>query len=252
MITKQLQFGIIGFPLTHSFSRKYFTEKFMEESINATYSNFEIEDVASLKDILHKNSNLVGLNVTIPHKQNVIPLLSEISDEAKAIGAVNVIKVSRDKDNNFALKGYNSDVYGFVESIRPLLNPEKHKKALVLGTGGASKAIVHGLNKLGISTQIVSRVGNKTSITYQDLDAQIMDECKIIVNCTPLGTYPKVDNAVDIPYEYLTPEHLLYDLVYNPEETLFLKKGKEKGANIKNGAEMLEKQAIKAWEIWNN
>lgn len=249
-MNKQKQYGLIGYPLRHSFSRGFFTEKFLREGIDAMYSNYEIPSVDQLETILEANAHLVGFNVTIPHKENIIPLLSAMSDEAKAIGAVNVVKVTRD-GNSVSLKGYNSDVVGFVNSIKPLLNTEIHKKALVLGTGGASKAVVYGLNGLGIETQLVSRSKLANTITYEELDAQVLKEYKVIVNCSPLGTFPKVDEAPAMPYDLLGTEHLLYDLVYNPAETEFLKRGKAKGAAIKNGAEMLELQAIEAWRIWN-
>lgn len=249
-MSEQKQYGIIGFPLGHSFSRGFFTEKFLREGIDAMYSNYEIPNIDQLQTILDSNTHLVGLNVTIPHKQSIIPLLSAISDEAKAIGAVNVVKVIRNKDE-VSLKGYNSDVVGFINSIKPLLNPDLHRKALVLGTGGASKAIVYGLNKLGIKTQLVSRSKQSDTITYEELDKQLLDEYKVIVNCSPLGTFPNVEEAPAIPYELLSADQLLYDLVYNPAETEFLKRGKAKGAKIKNGAEMLELQAIEAWKIWN-
>lgn len=245
------QFGIIGYPLAHSFSQRYFTNKFEQEDINARYDKFEIKSVDELADILKTNPDLTGLNVTIPHKQAVIPLLTDISDEAKTIGAINVIKVGRDENGNLSLKGYNSDVYGFMNSIRPLLNPAIHTKALVLGTGGGSKAVVYGLNQLGVETQLVSRTKNSDTISYEELDKDIMEQHTVVVNCTPLGTFPNVDEAADIPYHYLTHNHLLYDLVYNPEVTEFAKRGAKYGAQTENGAAMLELQAIKAWEMWN-
>lgn len=249
-MNKQKQYGLIGYPLGHSFSRGFFTEKFLREGIDAMYSNYEIPSVDQLETILETNTHLVGFNVTIPHKESIIPLLSTMSDEAKAIGAVNVVKVTRD-GNSVSLKGYNSDVVGFVNSIKPLLNTEIHRKALVLGTGGASKAVVYGLNGLGIETQLVSRSKLANTITYEELDAQVLKEYKVIVNCSPLGTFPKVEEAPAMPYDLVGTGHLLYDLVYNPAETEFLKRGKVKGATIKNGAEMLELQAIEAWRIWN-
>lgn len=243
------QFGIIGYPLAHSFSQRYFTHKFENENICACYTNFEIDNVTKLKTILADNLDLVGLNVTLPYKQTVMPLLDGLSDEAKAIGAVNVIRVER-RGGETKLIGYNSDVFGFMNSIRPLLK-ESHHKALVLGTGGASKAIVYGLKQLGLDTRLVSRKRSDETIAYEDLDEKWMSAYTVIVNCTPLGTFPDINSAVDIPYHLLTSEHLLYDLVYNPELTEFLKRGQKYGAQIKNGAEMLELQAIKAWEIWN-
>ena len=248
-MNKQKQYGLIGYPLGHSFSSSFFAEKFMFEGIDAMYSNYEIATIDQLKTILELNTHLVGFNVTIPYKEQIIPLLAGISIEAKEIGAVNVVSVHR-VDGKAALFGYNSDVVGFNNSIKPLLK-STHTKALVLGTGGASKAIVYGLKKLGLETQLVSRSKGENTITYEELDERLMNEYKVIVNCSPLGTYPNVDEAPVIPYELLTTEHLLYDLVYNPAETEFLKRGKMKGATIKNGAEMLELQALEAWRIWN-
>ena len=241
-----IKFGIIGFPLGHSFSRGFFTEKFAREGIDAQYLNFEIPDVAMLKDILRENPELRGLNVTLPHKQAVIPLLDELSDEAREIGAVNVIRV---RDGR--LKGFNSDIIGFSESIRPLLQPH-HTKALILGTGGASKAIRVGLSRLGIEWTYVSRTPREGMLTYSTLTPEVMEEYTVIVNCSPVGMFPKVDQAPAIPYELLTPKHLLFDCVYNPEDTLFMKKGREQGAIVKNGLEMLHLQAVASWEFWNS
>lgn len=239
------KYGIIGYPLGHSFSRGFFTEKFAREGIDAQYLNFEIPDVAMLKDVLRENPELRGLNVTLPHKQAVIPLLDELSDEAREIGAVNVIRVRDGK-----LKGFNSDIIGFTESIKPLLKPH-HKKALVLGTGGASKAICVGLTRLGLEWKYVSRMPREGMITYNDITAETLKEYTVVVNCSPVGMYPKVDEAPAIPYEHLTPKHLLFDCVYNPEDTLFLKRGRERGARGKNGLEMLHLQAIASWRFWN-
>ena len=241
-----IKFGIIGFPLGHSFSRGFFTEKFAREGIDAQYLNFEIPDVAMLKDILRENPELRGLNVTLPHKQAVIPLLDELSDEAREIGAVNVIRV---RDGR--LKGFNSDIIGFSESIRPLLQPH-HTKALILGTGGASKAIRVGLSRLGIEWTYVSRTPREEMLTYSTLTPEVMEQYTVIVNCSPVGMFPKVDEAPAIPYELLTPKHLLFDCVYNPEDTLFMKKGREQGAIVKNGLEMLHLQAVASWEFWNS
>ncbi|MDE6685498.1 MAG: shikimate dehydrogenase [Duncaniella sp.] len=246
------RFGLIGYPLGHSFSRKYFNEKFAVEGIDAEYCNFEIPSITELTDIIAKYPYLAGLNVTIPYKQQVIPYLDSLDDEAAAIGAVNVIKVIRDTQdkNKVKLVGYNSDVIGFRESIAPFITGER-KKALILGTGGASKAVYHGLKSLGVEPVFVSRTPREGMLSYGQLTPEVMAERKVIVNSTPVGTYPDVDSFPDIPYGYLTPEHLLYDLVYNPELTSFLKKGAEHGATIKNGHEMLELQAIGAWNIWN-
>lgn len=240
------KYGIIGFPLGHSFSRGFFTEKFARESIDAQYLNFEIPDANMLCEVLHNNPELKGLNVTLPHKQAVIPLLDELSDEAKEIGAVNVIRVRDGK-----LKGFNSDIIGFTESIKPLLKPH-HTKALVLGTGGASKAICVGLTRLGIEWTYVSRTPREGMLTYSDLTAEVMQQYMVIVNCSPVGMFPKTGEAPNIPYELLTPKHLLYDLVYNPEETLFMQKGRAQDAIVKNGLEMLHLQAIASWEFWHS
>lgn len=239
------KYGIIGYPLGHSFSKGFFTEKFARESINAQYLNFEIPDVAMLPDVLRNNPELRGLNVTLPHKQAVIPLLDEMSEEAKEIGAVNVIRVRNGK-----LKGFNSDIIGFTNSIKPLLMPH-HKKALILGTGGASKAIRVGLNRLGIEWTYVSRSPREGMITYEDITAETLQEYTVIVNCSPVGMFPNVAQAPEIPYDCLSDKHLLFDLVYNPEETLFMKKGREQGATVKNGLEMLHLQAIASWDFWN-
>lgn len=243
------EYGLIGYPLAHSFSRQFFTEKFAKEGIDAQYLNFEMPTVDGLKDMINARPALRGLNVTIPHKQAVIPLLDTISEEAREIGAVNVIAIKRGDDAPL-LKGYNADVIGFVRSIRPLLKPW-HKKALVLGTGGASKAIVYGLKRLGVEPVNVSRTPKTGMLGYDDLTEDVMHQYTVIVNCTPLGTWPKTDACPDIPYGLLTDRHLLYDLVYNPALTLFLQRGQERGAAIKNGLEMLHLQALASWDFWN-
>ena len=269
------KYGIIGFPLGHSFSRGFFTEKFAREGIDAQYLNFEIPDVAMLLDVLRDNPELRGLNVTLPYKQAVIPLLDELSDEAREIGAVNVIRV-RPKDppqpslkgrengdvagselppfkggSGWVLKGFNSDIIGFTESIKPLLQ-SWHKKALVLGTGGASKAICVGLKRLGLEWKYVSRTPQEGMIAYSELTPEVMQEYTVIVNCSPVGMFPKVDEAPAIPYELLTPQHLLFDCVYNPEDTLFMQRGRQHGAVVKNGLEMLHLQAVASWDFWNS
>lgn len=251
------EYGLIGFPLGHSFSRKFFIEKFLKEGIDAEYLNFEIPDARMLRDIVRQHPKLQGLNCTIPHKEAIIPLLDEISPEAEKIGAVNVIAIKHDlqgltaeKGDNFRLTGYNSDIIGFVQSIRPLLEPH-HRKALILGTGGASKAVRCGLESLDIEPTFVSRKAKEGQLTYSDITPERLQEYTVIVNCTPVGMFPHVDEAPQLPYEALTSRHLLYDLIYNPEETLFLKKGAQAGATIKNGQEMLELQALASWDFWN-
>ena len=273
-------YGLIGYPLGHSFSRKFFTEKFEKEGIDAQYLNFEIPSIEEFPEIIKNNPELRGLNVTIPYKQQVMPYLDEISEEAKAIGAVNVVRIERpspqpspimgretmrnagNKPDGLPIKGdmseglrgsligYNSDVIGFVESIKPLLKPH-HKKALILGTGGASKAIRYGLEKkLGMKTLFVSRSAREGMITYEEVTAEVLKEYEVIVNCSPVGMYPHVDECPALPYEAMNENNLLYDLVYNPLETLFMKKGAEQGATVKNGLEMLHLQAIASWKFW--
>ena len=213
------KYGLIGFPLGHSFSRNFFNEKFENEGIKAKYINFEIPQIEDLPEILASNPELKGLNVTIPYKQKVMAYLDELSPEAKAIGAVNVIRVSH-KGKDVVLKGFNSDVIGFTRSIEPMLEPA-HKKALILGTGGASKAIEYGLKTLGLETLFVSRTKKENTITYEEVTPEIIKEYNVIVNCTPLGMYPKADTCPDIPYEAMDGHTILYDLIYNPDSTLF-------------------------------
>lgn len=244
------KYGLLGYPLKHSFSRQFFTEKFERESVDALYLNFEMPSLDGLLHIIEEEKDLVGLNVTIPYKEKIIPLLHNVDDEARQIGAVNVIKISR-ADNRIELTGYNTDIIGFQKPLELLIDKGIHKKALILGTGGASKAIYKGLINLGIEPKFVSRTFKPHAFLYDDLNERIINEYKVIVNTSPLGTFPEVDEAPAIPYQYLTPEHLLYDLVYNPSETKFLKLGKERGAKIKNGADMLEIQALASWDIWN-
>lgn len=243
------KYGLIGFPLGHSFSKNYFNQKFTDEKIDAEYVNFEIPSIENLTEILETNLNLKGLNVTIPYKQKVISYLDSLSPEARAIGAVNVIRITH-KGKDTLLKGYNSDVIGFTRSIEPLLQPY-HKKALILGTGGASKAINYGLKSLGLETVFVSRYERPGTIQYKSLTPEIIKEYNVIVNCTPCGMYPHADECPDIPYEAMDEKNLLYDLLYNPNETLFMKKGAAQGARVKNGLEMLLLQAFASWEFWN-
>lgn len=235
-------FGIIGFPLLHSFSAKYFNEKFATEKIEAEYSLYPTE-AESLKPKLESLlDTLDGMNVTMPYKQAIIPYLERLDETAEAVGAVNVVHKR---------VGYNTDCIGFMESIRPLLG-ENDRKALVLGTGGASKAVCYGLRKLGVSPTLVSRMPKEGMLGYDQLTKELMNEYTVIVNCTPLGMTPEENTYPEIPYKWISARHLLFDCVYNPEETLFLQKGKAQGARIKNGMEMLFGQAKAAWKIWNN
>lgn len=244
------KYGLIGHPLGHSFSRSFFNQKFCTEHIDAEYVNFDIDDIKELKSVLRENPALEGLNVTLPYKTQVIPLLDEIDKDAKQIGAVNVIKFQKGRFGKLKLKGYNSDIVGFKDSIKPLIK-DTHKKALILGSGGASKAIFQGLKQLDIESLYVSRTKSDGCITYDEITPEIMEGYTVIVNTTPLGMSPNTDTFPDIPYDLLTPAHLLYDLIYNPDETLFMQKGEEKGATVKNGLEMLLLQAFVSWRIWN-
>jgi shikimate dehydrogenase len=244
--------GLIGYPLTHSFSAKYFAEKFEKEGIEGyTYENFEIPKIEDFTEIIENNPDIVGLNVTIPFKEQIIPFLDELDDEAREIGAVNTIKVIR-KDGVVKLKGYNTDIYGFRETLKPLLKMH-HYKALILGTGGAAKAVEYVLKKIGLDILYVSRnPKSENEKRYEELNDIAVNNFPVIINSTPLGMYPKIDVCPSLPYDYLTKDNLLYDLIYNPSETLFMKKGAEKGAITQNGLEMLKLQAQKAWEIWNS
>lgn len=246
-------YGLIGFPLTHSFSQNFFNQKFESEGINAEYINFEIADIGDLMEVFASHPTLSGLNVTIPYKEQVIPYLDAMDPIAAEIGAVNVIRIIRKPgmpDNDFLLKGYNSDIIGFGDSIAPLLTPSR-KKALVLGTGGASKAVACALRRLGVEPLPVSRTEKEGAITYGQLTKHIMESHKIIVNTTPLGMYPHTDECPDIPYHMLDSECLCYDLIYNPDTTLFMQRSRQYGAEVKNGLEMLLLQAFASWNIWN-
>ncbi|MGV1011727.1 MAG: shikimate dehydrogenase family protein [Flavobacterium sp.] len=241
------KFGLIGRDISYSFSKKYFTEKFSKDLFDdCTYENFDIPNIEEFPNILKNNPDLKGLNVTIPYKEAIIPYLDTLSDKAFKIGAVNVIRFTK-KGN---LKGYNSDWYGFKKTLEPLLKPY-HKKALILGTGGAAKAIAFALEQMGIFYTFVSREATENTIDYSRINATTFDNYQIIINCTPLGTSPNTKEFPPIPYAFFTEKHIAYDLIYNPEETQFLKKAKKKGAIIKNGKEMLIFQAEKAWKIWN-
>ena len=257
------EYGLLGYPLGHSFSQAYFRDKFCREGLDADYLNFELQSVEELPQLLADHPLLRGFNVTIPHKQAVIPLLDSLSPEAQAIGAVNVVRVVREETTTAAdtarpyrLVGYNTDIIGFMDSLRPLLKPH-HTHALVLGTGGASKAVTHGLEQLGLEWRYVSRhssspvSGRAEALTYSSLTPAVLADYTVIVNCTPLGMYPNVNDAPTIPYAALSSRHLLFDLVYNPEVTTFMSEGRRYGATVKNGLEMLHRQAEAAWQIWN-
>lgn len=242
-------FGLLGRNISYSFSKGHFQEKFQKESLkNHEYTNFDIQDFKDFPKVIQQYRNeLRGMNVTIPYKEDVFKYLKKIDKTAQKIGAVNTIKITK-KGN---LKGYNTDVYGFTNSLKPLLE-KHHQKALILGTGGASKAIAFALKQLGITFKFVSRnPKTKKEISYDALSEKRLKTHHIIINCTPIGTFPAIDSAPNIPYQYLSENHLLFDLIYNPAETAFLSNGKRKGATIKNGLEMLELQAKKSWEIWN-
>lgn len=246
-------FGLIGHRLGYSFSQKYFTEKFVQENLpEHEYLNFELDSIDEFPGVFERGKEICGLNCTIPYKQQIMQFLDEIDTEAAQIGAVNTVKINW-KDGQRTLKGFNTDVYGFEKSLQPMLE-KKHVKALILGTGGASKAIKHVLNKLGISYLSASIEDTlfENEIRYNQINAELLKEYLVVIHATPIGTFPNVDSCPDIPYQFLTSDHVLFDLVYNPEETLFLKKGKAQGAKTKNGLEMLHLQAIRAWEIWNS
>ncbi len=240
------RFGLIGERLAHSFSKSYFEEKFLKLSLsNYAYSNYEFADLSKVNELLEE-PEIIGLNVTNPYKTQIIPYLSQLSEEVKEINAVNCIKIVNGKSI-----GYNTDCYGFSQSIKPFLEPI-HNKALIIGTGGSSKAVAYALQKIGVDVFYLSRSAQVgyNFITYDSLNANVINACKLIVNCTPIGLFPNVNESPDIPYEFITPEHLCYDLIYNPPETQFLLKCKTQGALVVNGLSMLHQQAEKAWEIW--
>ena len=244
---KQIEnFGLIGKDISYSFSKKFFTQKFINEGLNnCSYENYDISSISKLLEVIN-DTKIKGLNVTIPYKESVIELLNHIDPIAKKIGAVNTIKI--DKQNK--LLGYNTDYIGFKKSLES--NISNQKRALILGTGGASKAIVYALKTLNIKTLIVSRKNREGCITYEDVSNQIIKDHTIIINCTPLGTYPNIEECPKIPYQYITERHLCYDLIYNPIKTKFLILSEKKGASIINGNEMLENQAMESWKIWNS
>ncbi|RZW56065.1 MAG: shikimate dehydrogenase [Flavobacteriaceae bacterium] len=241
------KYGLIGRNIDYSFSKNHFAKKFKKEKLDCEYTNFDLKSISEFPQLLKDNPEIKGLNVTIPYKKAIIPFLDSLSRKAEKIGAVNTIKIT----NKGQLKGYNTDYYGFKESITPLLK-KYHKKALILGAGGASRAIIFALTKLGIHTTIVSRSKNiYIDFTYNELTNEIIDEHLIIINCTPLGTFPNVEECPDIPYNAISKKHILYDLVYNPPLSSFLTRGKLKEATICNGEKMLRLQAEKSWQIWN-
>ena len=240
------KFGLLGRNISYSFSRKYFSEKFAAEGIDATYENFDLKDISDFPAVLRKYPDLKGLNVTIPYKQEIFPFLDTLDTEASAIGAVNTIRFEK----NGSLTGYNTDHVGFTGSVKPFLKPQ-HKKALILGTGGASKAVAYALGKLEIEVLYVSRNSSENGIFYTQLSEEIIKEYTLIVNTTPLGTYPKIEDFPAIPVKFLGEQHLLFDLVYNPPQTRLMQLAQLKGATVLNGQKMLELQAEKAWEIWN-
>lgn len=257
------KFGLIGYPLGHSFSKKYFTEKFEREGLSDySYESYPMENVSDVQQLINSNPDLCGLNVTIPHKIGIMYYLDKVTPEAKAIDAVNCIKIIKQKpvesfftgeitSMKVRMEGYNTDAYGFEMSLKPLLQ-KHHNKALILGSGGASRAVAYVLSKLNIDYKIVSRKAIRKQITYAQISRATLDEYKLIINTTPLGMSPNVQDCPEIPYEFLNNKHLLYDLIYNPEVTEFMKRGLGQGATVKNGEEMLHLQAEKAWEIWNS
>jgi shikimate dehydrogenase len=245
MIKKQ--YGLLGRNINYSFSKGYFTEKFDNEHFaGCTYENFDIQDISAFPEIIKTNPDLKGLNVTIPYKETVMPFLDKLSKKASLIGAVNTIKITK----KGKLKGYNTDYYGFKKSLEPLLQPH-HKKALILGTGGASKGVAFALDELDILYTFVSREAKENAISYNLINATTFDNFQIIINSSPVGTSPNTEASPAIPYEFFTEKHIAFDLIYNPAETQFLKNAKARGAIIKNGLDMLIFQAEKAWEVWN-
>lgn len=241
------EFGLIGKNIDYSFSRTYFAEKFRKEHLPFSYVNFDIPEIATFSRILSEHPELRGLNITIPYKEKVIPFLDEMDAIAKKIGAVNTIKINKVG----IIKGYNTDYWGFQMALKEFL-PLQRKTALILGTGGASKAIAYALQNLDFDIKFVSRKSSKSAIAYKSLNKSLMQHYLLIVNCTPLGTLPDITDCPPIPYKHIGSDHFLFDLIYNPSETTFLKKGKANGAKISNGLKMLEFQAEKAWSIWNS
>ncbi|NER10797.1 shikimate dehydrogenase [Muriicola jejuensis] len=243
---KKNRFGLLGRNISYSFSKGYFTRFFKEQGLNhLSYENFDLKDISDLETLLKEEQDLGGLNVTIPYKQQIIPYLHRLHPEAREIGAVNTVKFTKT-----GLEGYNTDAYGFRRSLEPFLSAQNHSHALILGTGGASLAIAFSLKQLGIDYIKVSRQPGEGQWAYDALSEDRIKKHTLIINCTPLGTFPRVEEKPALPYQYLGAQHLLYDLVYNPEKTAFMKAGEKQGATATNGLAMLEFQAQKAWEIW--
>lgn len=253
VITKE--YGLVGHPLGHSFSHDYFEEKFRREGINATYLNLDLDSASDfpslLRETIETHPDLIGFNVTIPYKEKILECLDSVDAQAGNIGAVNVVRIIRDAHGRCSsLAGYNTDITGFTESLRPFVG-RQHRKALILGTGGAAKAVRHGLLSLGIEATFVSRFPSEGQLSYAQLTAETISDHLVIVNATPLGMYPKTENSPDIPYENLSPDHICFDLVYNPAKTRFMELAEQQGATVINGLEMLHIQADEAWKIWN-
>ncbi len=246
------QFGLIGYPLTHSYSKRFFSEKFIKENIKGCkYEHFSLPDIQGFTKLVDTNPNIKGLNVTIPYKESIIPFLDDLDATVINSGAVNTIKIFRQHDS-VKLIGYNTDIYGFSGSLKPLLK-QFHRKALILGTGGAAKTVAFTLGMLGIEYKFISRdPKDSNQISYRNVDKTIIQTHQLIINATPVGMFPDIESYPDIPYKYLTKRHLLFDLIYNPQETKFLHFGKENNAKIQNGLLMLHLQAEKSWKIWNN
>jgi shikimate dehydrogenase len=246
MQKSEKKFGLIGKALGHSFSKSFFDEKFKKEGINASYVNFELPRIEDFDQLLNNYPELNGINVTVPYKTEIIPFLDELSDKAEEIGAVNTIQFNAGK-----LIGHNTDAFGFQQSIKPFLR-NVHERALILGTGGASKAVAYVLKNLGIEVSFLSRnPSDENEFSYEDTNELMVDAFKLIVNCTPIGTFPTVDDMPKFPIQFVNEDHLVIDLIYNPEQTKLLRIAKEQGADTLNGLSMLQHQALKAWEIWN-
>ncbi len=241
------KYGLVGKNISYSFSEGYFAQKFKDLGLTGySYRNFDLSQIDEFEKLILENKGLKGLNVTIPYKEAVMPYLDKLDKKAKKIGAVNTIKFTKK-----GLKGYNTDIYGFKKSIKPFLK-KHHKRALILGTGGASKAVAFVFKELGIKFKFVSRSPKKNQLQYTDLNEKLMEKYTVLVNCTPLGTFPDIKEKPTIPYAFISDRHFLFDLIYNPEKTAFLQEGEKQGAMIRNGLRMLELQAEKSWKIWNS